>query len=108
MNSCGVPNASDRRPTDFNMRWMAPRTCGSSSTTNTVAATSTIMVRGSGHCDQRESEGRAAARVGGCPEPTTMRFDNGATDRQAHPRPLCFGREERLENPILMFWRQSD
>ena len=34
------------------------------------------------------------------PEPTAMRFDDPAADRQAHAHALRLGRVERLEDPV--------
>src|SRR5262249_8753059 len=47
---------------------------------------------------QNELEYRAPWLVRFCPQSAAMRVDNGAADRQPHPRPPGFRSVERLED----------
>src|SRR5215469_18105235 len=49
---------------------------------------------------QRKVEHRTARKVRGHPEPSSMRFDNGAGDCQAHAHAVCFCRIEVIEQLI--------
>ena len=57
---------------------------------------------------EREMKGCSAPGVGSCPQMPSMRLDNGTADRQPHAAALRLGSEERVENLIRIFNRQSD
>src|SRR5271157_2616006 len=54
-------------------------------------------------CRQREPEYGAPGFIGVYPQPTPMRDDDGAADRQPHPDSAGLCRVEGLENPLEMF-----
>src|SRR5919198_1801510 len=97
-NSCAEPKVSTLKPADWRSRAVEMRTSASSSTTNTVASISVILVlRRSG---QDELQGGAGAGVAFRPQPSAVCLDDRAADRETHAHPHGFGGIERAEDAL--------
>src|SRR5262245_31856788 len=56
---------------------------------------------------QGEREGRAAVGIATRPQAAAIGLDDRAADREPHPEPTRFGREERVEDAIARATRQT-
>ena len=55
---------------------------------------------------QGELKSCAARRVVGSPQPTPVRFNNGAADPQSHARAVSLGGKERIKDLVrLLRWQ---
>ena len=57
---------------------------------------------------QRELKCRAVIAVVDGPQTAAVSFDDRMADGQSHPHAFGLGREERIENPSLVFRRDAD
>src|SRR5882672_10909066 len=87
------------------MPWMAARTRGSSSTTNTVGEPDGSFKRldFDGKCHVKAC---AARRVVGSPQAAAMRFNDGTADAKSHARAVRFGGKEGIKDLVGLLWRQ--
>src|SRR5580693_3996137 len=99
-NSVADPKVSTRKPTESSRLRIAVRAAESSSTTNTMGASSDISAASID--GKREAENRATVRTVS-PQLAAMRLDNRAADRQPHAQSVRLGSEEGIENTVRPF-----